>query len=80
MRDERPRVDCPDRHVGCHADCKREQAWLETEQARMDGIYAAKAGDKIVDDDMAHIRLHVAGGYDKKQPRTVITVREAEKC
>lgn len=50
MRDERPCIDCPDRHVGCHADCKREQAWLETEQARLDGIYAAKAGDKIVDD------------------------------
>lgn len=50
MRDERPCIGCPDRHVGCHADCKREQAWLETEQARLDGIYAAKAGDKIVDD------------------------------
>lgn len=50
MRDERPCIDCPDRHVGCHADCKREQAWLETEQARLDGIYAAKAGDKLVDD------------------------------
>lgn len=50
MRGERPCIDCPDRHVGCHADCKREQAWLETEQARLDGIYAAKAGDKLVDE------------------------------
>lgn len=50
MRDERPCIDCPDRHVGCNADCKREQAWLETEQARLDRIYAAKAGDKIVDE------------------------------
>jgi len=50
MRDERPCIDCPDRHVGCHADCKREQAWLETEQARLDGIYAAKHFDDVVDD------------------------------
>lgn len=50
MRDERPCVDCPDRHVGCHADCKREQAWLAADQARLDGIYAAKAGDKLVDE------------------------------
>ena len=42
----------------------------------LDGL--TKAG-VIVDDDMAHIRLHVAGGYDKKQPRTVITVREVEE-
>ena len=39
----------------------------------LDGL--TKAG-VIIDDDMAHIRLHVAGGYDRKQPRTVITVRE----
>lgn len=32
----------------------------------------------IVDDDMAHIRLHVAGDYDKREPRTVITVRECD--
>ena len=41
----------------------------------LDGL--TKAG-VIVDDDMAHIRLHVAGGYDKKEPRTVITVKEYE--
>ena len=41
----------------------------------LDGL--TKAG-VIVDDDMAHIRLHVAGGYDKRQPRTVITIREVE--
>ena len=43
----------------------------------LDGL--TKAG-VIVDDDMSHIRLHIAGGYDKRQPRTVITVREAEEC
>ncbi len=41
----------------------------------MDGL--KKAG-VIEDDDMAHIRLHVAGDCDRKQPRTVITVKEAE--
>ena len=42
----------------------------------LDGL--TKAG-VIVDDDMAHIRLHIGGGYDKKQPRTVITVKEIEE-
>lgn len=33
----------------------------------------------IVDDDLAHIRVHVGqGGVDKANPRTVITVREIE--
>jgi len=41
----------------------------------LDGL--TKAG-VIVDDDMAHIRLHVAGNVDKKSPRTVITVVEVE--
>lgn len=41
----------------------------------MDGLRHAGI---IVDDSFDHIRLHVAGGYDKRQPRTVITVREAE--
>ena len=40
----------------------------------LDGL--TKAG-VIEDDDMAHIRLHVAGDYDKRDPRTVITVRDA---
>lgn len=31
-------------------------------------------GGIIVDDDFAHIRLCVAGAYDKNEPRTVITV------
>lgn len=42
----------------------------------MDGL--TKAG-VIVDDSFAHVRLHLAGGYDGKSPRTVITVREAEE-
>ena len=41
----------------------------------LDGL--TKAG-VIADDSMDHIRLHIAGGYDKKRPRTVITVREVD--
>lgn len=41
----------------------------------LDGLTKARV---ITDDDMAHIRLHVAGDYDRKQPRTVITVREVD--
>ena len=41
----------------------------------LDGL--TKAG-VIVDDDLAHIRTHIAGDYDKREPRTVITVREVE--
>lgn len=33
-------------------------------------------GGIIADDDFAHIRLGVAGAYDKDNPRTVITVTE----
>ena len=40
----------------------------------LDGL--TKAG-VIVDDDMAHIRLHIGCDYDKANPRTVITIREA---
>ena len=43
----------------------------------LDGL--TKAG-VIVDDDMAHIRLHVAGSVDRRNPRTVITVKEVEEC
>lgn len=42
----------------------------------LDGL--TKAG-VIVDDSMDHIRLHIAGGYDRKNPRTVITVKEVEE-
>lgn len=41
----------------------------------LDGLTRAGV---IVDDDMSHIRLHIAGGYDRREPRTVITVREVE--
>ena len=41
----------------------------------LDGL--TKAG-VIVDDDLAHIRTHIAGDCDRKNPRTVITVREVE--
>lgn len=41
----------------------------------LDGLTRAGV---IVDDDMSHIRLHIAGSYDKREPRTVITVRECE--
>lgn len=39
----------------------------------LDGLTKARV---IADDSMDHIRLHIAGGYDKARPRTVITVRE----
>ena len=39
----------------------------------LDGL--TKAG-VIVDDDMDHIRLHIGGNYDRKNPRTVITITE----
>lgn len=42
----------------------------------LDGL--TKAG-VIVDDDMDHIRLHIAGDVDRKNPRTVITVVEVEE-
>ena len=42
----------------------------------LDGL--TKAG-VIEDDSMDHIRLHIAGGYDKRNPRTVITVKEIEE-
>lgn len=42
----------------------------------MDGL--TKAG-VIVDDSFDHVRLHLAGGYDKKNPRTVITIRGVEE-
>ncbi len=29
--------------------------------------------------NMAHIRLHIGGGYDKREPRTVITIKEIEE-
>lgn len=41
----------------------------------LDGL--TKAGI-IADDSMEHIRLHIGGAADRKEPRTVITVREAE--
>ena len=41
----------------------------------LDGL--TKAG-VIIDDDMSHIRLHIAGGYDKQNPRTEITVTKCE--
>ena len=41
----------------------------------MDGLVKAKI---IKDDSMDHVRLHIAGGYDKNNPRTVITVKETE--
>ena len=41
----------------------------------LDGLTKANV---IADDSFDHIRLHIAGGYDKREPRTVITVREAE--
>jgi len=41
----------------------------------LDGL--TKAGI-IVDDDMAHIRLHIGGDCDRANPRTVITVTEVE--
>ncbi len=42
----------------------------------LDGL--TKAG-VIEDDSFAHITLAVAGAVDRKNPRTVITVREAEQ-
>ena len=39
----------------------------------LDGLTKARV---IEDDDFAHIRLGVAGAYDKDEPRTVITVEE----
>jgi len=39
----------------------------------LDGL--TKAG-VIVDDSFDHIRLHLGGDYDKRNPRTVITVTE----
>lgn len=42
----------------------------------LDGL--TKAG-VIVDDDLAHIRTNIAGDYDRKNPRTVITVKEVKE-
>ena len=42
----------------------------------MDGL--TKAG-VIVDDDMDHIKVEIAGGYDKRYPRTEITIEEVER-
>ena len=39
----------------------------------LDGLRLAGV---IVDDDFAHITLHVAGAVDRQNPRTVITVTE----
>ena len=39
----------------------------------LDGL--TKAGI-IADDSFAHITLHVAGAVDKREPRTVVTVKE----
>lgn len=44
----------------------------------LDGLTSKSGAGVIVDDDMAHIRLHVAGGYDRREPRTIITVKEIE--
>ena len=42
----------------------------------LDGL--TKAG-VIKDDDMSHIKLSISGGYDKLNPRTVITVTEIKE-
>ncbi len=42
----------------------------------LDGL--TKAG-VIVDDSMDHIRLHIGGDVDRKEPRTVITIKEEQK-
>ncbi len=39
----------------------------------LDGLTRAGV---IVDDDLAHIRTHIAGSYDRREPRTIITVKE----
>lgn len=39
----------------------------------LDGLTKAKV---IVDDSMDHIRLHIGGDVDRKEPRTVITIKE----
>ena len=39
----------------------------------LDGL--TKAG-VIADDSFGHVQLHLAGDVDKRQPRTVITIRE----
>lgn len=40
-----------------------------------DGLTKARV---IADDSFDHIRLHIAGDVDKREPRTVITVREVD--
>lgn len=41
----------------------------------LDGLTRAGV---IVDDDLDHIHLHIAGRVDRLNPRTVITVKEVE--
>lgn len=42
----------------------------------LDGLTEAKV---IADDSMDHIRLHISGDYDRKNPRTVITIKEVAR-
>lgn len=42
----------------------------------LDGLVKARA---IADDSMQHIRLHIAGDCDSRNPRTVITITEVKE-
>ena len=42
----------------------------------LDGLTKANV---IVDDSMDHIRLHIGGDVDRREPRTVITIKEDQK-
>ena len=49
MRTDRPCLDCPDRRVGCHDGCEREQAWKDEHDARREKIFQARAMNAMLD-------------------------------
>ena len=46
---DRPCLNCPDHKVGCHIDCKLDEAWQRAEKLRREKIYAAKNAEMILD-------------------------------
>ena len=63
--------ECRERHVGCHAQCERYQAWQVVHRIELDRKFAARAGDYEADrferDAQNRHRRCYQEQYDKKR-------------